>query len=55
MCALQKRNDFRQLKRNNFRVEKCKTKENLSKFLNNMAYKTVTSMRDCVMKYVKHE
>ena len=34
----------------NFRVEKCKTEENLSKFLNNMAYKTLTSMRDCVMK-----
>ena len=49
MCA-KKRNDFRQLKRSNFRVEKCKTEENLSKFLNNMAYKTVTSMRDCVMK-----
>jgi len=31
-------------------VEKCKTEENLSKFLNNMAYKTVTSMWDCVMK-----
>ena len=31
-----------------FRVEKFKTEENLSKFLNNMAYKT--SMRDCVMK-----
>ena len=28
----------------------CALKENLSKFLNNMAYKTVTSMRDCVMK-----
>jgi len=57
ICALKKRNDFRQLKRSNFRVEKCKTEENLSKFLNNMAYKTVTSMRDCVMKkvYVKHE
>ena len=50
ICALKKRNDFRQLKRSNFRVEKCKTGENLSKFLNNMAYKTVTSMRDCVMK-----
>ena len=24
--------------------------ENLSKFLNNMAYKTVTSMRDCIIK-----
>jgi len=34
----------------NFRVEKCKTEENLLKFLNNMAYKTVTSMRDCSMK-----
>jgi len=56
-CA-KKRNDFRQLKRSNFRVEKCKTEENLSKFLNSMAYKTVTSMRDCVMEkkvYVKHE
>ena len=31
-------------------VEKCKTEENLSKFLNNMAYKTVTSLKDCVMK-----
>jgi len=49
MCA-KKRNDFRQLKRSIFRVEKCKTEKNLSKFLNNMAYKTVTSMRDCVMK-----
>jgi len=38
ICALKKRNDFRQLKRSNFRVEKCKTEEN---FLNNM---------DCVMK-----
>jgi len=38
------------IKRNNFRVEQCKTEENLSKFLNNMAYKTVTSIRDCVMK-----
>ena len=47
MCA-KKRNDFRQL--SNFRVAKCKTDENLSKFLNNMAYKTVTSMRACVMK-----
>ena len=56
MCA-KKRNDFRQLKRSNFRVEKCKTEENLSKFLNNMAYKTLTSMRDCVIIffYVKHE
>ena len=50
ICALKKRNDFRQLKRSNFREEKCKTEENLSKFLNNMTYKTVTSMRDCVMK-----
>jgi len=50
MCA-KKRNDFRQLKRSNFRVEKCKTEENLSKFLNNMTYNTVTSMRDCVMKF----
>jgi len=41
ICALKKRNDFRQLKRRNVRVEKCKTDENLSKFLNNMAYKTV--------------
>ena len=49
MCA-KKRNYFRQLKRSNFRVEKCKTEEKLSKFLNNMDYKTVTSMRDCVMK-----
>ena len=53
MCA-KKRNDFRELKRSNFRVEKCKTEE---KFLNNMAYKTVTYMKDCVMKrnksYVK--
>jgi len=48
-CALKKRNDFRQLK-SNFRVDKCKTEEKLSKFLNNMAYQTVTSMRDCVMK-----
>ena len=48
MCA-KKRNDFRQVKTSNFRVEKCKTEENLSKFLNNMAYKTMTSMRDCVM------
>ena len=46
--ALKKRNDFRKLK-SNFKVEKCKTKENLSKFLNTMAYKTVTSMGDCVM------
>jgi len=50
ICALKKCNDFRQLKRSNFRVEKCKTEENLSKILNNMAYKTVTSIRDCVMK-----
>ena len=50
ICALKKRNDFRQLKRSSFRVEKCKTEENLSKFLKKMAYKTVTSMRDCVMK-----
>jgi len=50
ICALKKRNDFRQLKRSNLRVEKCKTEENKSRFLNNMAYKTVTSMRDCVMK-----
>ena len=50
ISALKKRNDFRQLKISNFRVEKCKTEENLSKFLKNMAYKTVTSMRDCVMK-----
>jgi len=49
MCA-KKRNDFRQLKRSYFRVKKCKTEKNLSKFLNNMAYKTVTSMRDCVLK-----
>ena len=41
---------FDNKKRSNFRVEKFKTEENLSKFLNNMAYKTVTSMRDCVMK-----
>ena len=38
ICALKKRNDFRQLKRSNFRVEKWKTEENLLKFLNNMAY-----------------
>jgi len=50
ICALKKRNDFRQLNRSNFRVEECKTEENLSKFLKNMAYKTVTLMRDCVMK-----
>jgi len=50
ICARKKRNDFRQLKRSNFRVETCKTDENLSKFLNKMAYKTVTFMRDCVMK-----
>ena len=50
ICALKKRIDFRQLKGSNYRVEKCNTEENLSKFLNNMAYKTVTSMRDCVMK-----
>ena len=50
ICALKKRNDFRQVKRSSFRVEKCKTEENLSKFLNSLAYKTVTSMRDCVMK-----
>ena len=31
-------------------MEKCKTEENVSKFLNKMAYKTVTSMSDCVMK-----
>ena len=43
-----KRNDFRKLK-SNFRVEECKTKENLLLFLNTMAYKTVTSMGDCVM------
>jgi len=49
MCA-KKRNDFRQLKRSNFEVEKCKTQENLSKFLNNIAYKNVPSMRDCVIK-----
>ena len=49
--ALIKRNDFRQVFiRSNFRVEKCKIEENLSKFLNNMAYKTVTSMRDSVRK-----
>ena len=35
ICALKKRNDFRQLNRGNFRVEKCNTEENLSKFLNN--------------------
>ena len=56
-CALKKCNDFRQLKRSNFRVEKCKTEENLSKFLNNMTCKTVTYMKDGVMKrnksYVK--
>jgi len=46
MCAI-KRNDLRQLNRCNFRVEKCKTEDYLSKFLNNMAYKTVTKMRDC--------
>ena len=51
MCA-KNRNDFRQLKRSNFRVEKCKTEENLSKYLNSMVYKTVTSMRDCVMKRI---
>jgi len=50
ICALKNRNDFRQLKRNNFKVEKCKREENLSKFLNNMAYKTVTSVRGCVIK-----
>jgi len=50
ICALKKRNDFLQLKRSNFRVEKCNTEEYLSKFLNKMAYKTVTSMMDCVMK-----
>jgi len=50
ICALKKRNDFRQLKRSNFRVKKGKTEENLFKFLNNMAYKTVSSMRDCIMK-----
>ena len=50
ICALKKRNDFRQLKRSNFRVEKCKTEDILSLFLNNMAYKTVTSMWGCVMK-----
>ena len=50
MCA-KKRNDFRQRKRSNFRVEKCKTEENLSKFLNNMAYKTVTSMRDLLWNF----
>jgi len=50
ICALKKRNDFRQLKRCNFRVEKCKTAENWVKFLNNMAYKIETSMKDCVMK-----
>ena len=50
ICSLKKRNDFQQLKRS-VRVEKCKTEENLSKFLNNMAYKSpVTSMRDCVIK-----
>jgi len=54
ICALKKRNDFRQLKRSNFRVEKCKTEENLSNFLNNMAYKTVTSMRDCVCALKMH-
>jgi len=48
ICALKKRNDFRQLK-SNFRVEACITKENVSKILNTMAYKTVTSMRDCVI------
>jgi len=37
ICALKKRNDFRKLK-SNFKVEKCKTKENLSNFLNTMAY-----------------
>ena len=50
ICALKKCNHFRQLKRSNFRVEKCETGENLSKFLNNMTYKTVTSIRDCVTK-----
>jgi len=49
VCA-KKRNDFRQLKGNNFRVKICKTEENLLKFLNNMAYTTVTYMRDCVTK-----
>ena len=48
ICALEKRKDFQKLK-SYFRVEKCKTEENLSKFWNNMAYKTMT-MRDCVMK-----
>ena len=58
ICALKKHNDFRQLKRSNFSVEKCKTEENLSKFLNNMAYKTVTSIMGlCYEKkfYVKHK
>jgi len=56
MCA-KKRNDFRQLKICNFRVEKCKTEENLSKFLNNMAYKTDFYEGLCYEKkvYVKHE
>ena len=40
ICALKKRNDFRQLKRSNFRVEKSKTEENLSKFLNNMGHQS---------------
>jgi len=48
--ALKKRNEYRQLKRSYFIVEKCETEENLSKFLNNLAYKAVTSMRDCVMR-----
>jgi len=41
----------------NFRVEKCKTEENLSKFLNNMAYKTDFYEGLCYEKkvYVKHE
>jgi len=52
MCA---KNDFRQLKRSNFRVEKCKTEENLSKFLNNMACDLYEGL--CYEKkfYVKHE
>jgi len=50
ICALKKTQWFSTIKWSNFRVEKCKTEENLSNLLNNMAYKTVTSMRDCVIK-----
>ena len=49
MCA-KKTQWFSTTKKINFRVKICKTEENLSKFLDNMPYKTVNYMRNCVMK-----